>query len=222
MAVFTVKNIISEYNSVISSYIKSGYVLSPFTYNGSFTKSICYTDLVLLNDSSHILRVWLDEVDVRVGDSYSYTLSTVKKLGIVVRKYSNDSQRNKSCTHRTLWPDYGDIVYEKYFYDFNSYSHNVPVYTDSLEEVDKIFNKRNERLKPVSRSKCSNSIELSKLPDSFIDNIMDRINKIRGFKRADATCIKKVSLYKINSVNSRLRARVEVEFNSKRALIDLR
>lgn len=222
MTVLTVKDIISEYNSVISNYIKSGYVLSPFTYNGSFTKSICYTDLVMLNDSSHILRVWLNEVDVRVGDSYSYTLSTVKKLGIVTRKYSNDSpHNNKSCTRRTLWPDYGDVIYEKYFYDFNSYSHDVPVYTDSLEEVDKIFNKRNERFKPVSRSKCSNSIELSKLPDSFIDNFMDRINKIRGFKRADATCIKKVNLYKINDVNGKLRARVEVEFNSKRAFIDL-
>ena len=220
MAVFTVKDVISEYNSVISDYIKSGYVLSPFTYNGSFTKNICYTDLVMLNDSSHILRVWLNEVDVRVGDSYSYTLSMAKKLSIVVRRYSSDG----SCARRTLWPDYGDVVYEKHFYDFNSYSRDVSVYTDSLEEVEKIFNKRSKRVKQITRNNRESPIELSKLPDSFIDNLMARINKFRGFKRANATCIKRVFFLKRSDMNDnlQLRARVEIEFNSKRAYIDLK
>lgn len=48
MAIFNIKDIIRQYNSVIKSFMDQGYIISPITMYGGYHYVDGYTDLVNL------------------------------------------------------------------------------------------------------------------------------------------------------------------------------
>ena len=72
---------------------------------------------------------------------------------------------------------------------------------------------------PVKNDNRYRKVSLSKLSPKFIDLIMDRINSVKGFKRAKSTCITNVEMFK--GYQGKLIAKVSYEFNSKSGTITL-
>ena len=59
-------------------------------------------------------------------------------------------------------------------------------------------------------------LNINKLKPEFVDNIMHKINAIRGFKNANASCIKSVKIYREKDAVGKyiLRGRVNIENKS--------
>lgn len=219
MSVFTAKDVAIAFNSVISDLMSKGYVISPFTNNGTYSKATSYIDLFNPNDSSHILRVWMIDDYVQMGDRYWHRMDVT---GPRVKKYIKGTSFNGDLSKgHTLWPDYGETVCEKLFYMFKETKNNK-VYSDDLEEAKKLrqmsFDRQMSR--PSSNPfKDDRVIPNDKLPSKFIDSIMHRINSVRGFKRATATCIESVCL---DNRFAKLCASVKFRFNDKVGIIKLK
>ena len=185
-----------RYSNLIKDYLNKGYVISPFTIgdgfgfssvNYFFQKGLTFFDLINPKEKNVIYRVWLKP-------AYSKDLELLK---IEVRKY------NRKVFCGTLRPDEGDIVNEKSFFVVSGTEKRA--YTDSEDEITRINKCRSDRRalqESLERSFFKNGryLEVDKLPADFIDSIMVRINRVRGFKRANATCIKTVTLYKESPV----------------------
>lgn len=213
----------SQFNKVIAEYLSKGFELSPFTQGGSFSNSEAHMDIVDPKDKKHVYRVWIVRGSAQLDDSCRYSYADT--MNIKVKRYDYDKRHP-----RTLWPDDGETISEKVFYIIKS----GKAYTDSIEEACEINRKRNNRynaksVKPDMSYDDDNyrrSLPIEKLPENFIDNIMAKINRIRGFKRASATCIKDVSLYKerryrysYNKYHYDLKAQVHYSFNGKSGYI---
>lgn len=223
MTVLTSDDIIKQYNSIIADYISKGYVISPFTNYGSYTNTRSYTDLVKLNDKNkHIIRVWLIEDYISTGITGHSFNDTYK---IVVSKHESfyavddwnfigriNIQPNSYSINQGL-------VYSKTYYKYKVCNGKI-ICTDNLEEVCKFIKLSEERWSNKEKSKYSSrDIPIEKLPNSFIDSVMKRINSNNGFKRAKANCIVKVTLGK--SVFGKLSADVYYNYNNKSSIINL-
>lgn len=204
-----------RYSDFIKDYLNKGYVISPLTIGNSFSGAKTFFDLINPKEKGMTYRVWLK-------DTYDTSHSFLK---IEVRKYDRKNYP------RTLWPDEGDIVNEKSFFVISEKG----VYTDDENEIAQINKCRSDR-RAVRESLdnlpyASNRgrrLKIDKLSADFIDNIMARINRVRGFKRANATCIKAVVLYKESQYDwildkrvYRLKAQVSFSYNNKTANIYL-
>ena len=208
-----------RYSDFIKDYLNKGYVISPLTIGNSFSGAKTFFDLINPKEKSMTYRVWLKDT---YDDTYDTSHSFLK---IEVRKYDRKNYP------RTLWPDEGDIVNEKSFFVISEKG----IYTDDEDEVERINKCRRDR-RAVRESLdnlpyASNRgrhLKIDKLSADFIDNIMARINRVRGFKRANATCIKAVVLYKdsqydwtLNKRVYRLKAQISFSYNNKTSYIYL-
>jgi len=209
-----------RFSNLIKDYLNKGYVISPFTSKWHVISPFTIGDgfsLVNPKEKNVIYRVWLKTASL---STYSKDLELLK---IEVRKY------NRKVFCGTLQPDEGDIVNEKSFFVVSEKG----VYTDSEDEITRINKCRSDRRalqESLERSFFKNSryLEVDKLPADFIDSIMVRINRVRGFKRANATCIKTVNLYitsrydwRCNKQVNKLKAHVFFSYNGKTAHIYL-
>ncbi len=213
-----------RYSNLIKDYLNKGYVISPFTNSDGlkpslftigdgFSRGTPFLDLINPKEKNVIYRAWLKT-------AYSKGLELLK---IEVRKY------NRKVFCGTLRPDEGDIVNEKPFFVVSEKG----IYTDSEDEIARINKCRSDRRTLQKSLECSSfkndrHLEVDKLPADFIDNIMVRINRVRGFKRANATCIKTVILYKASRYDwksgklfNKLKAHVFFSYNGKTADIYL-
>ena len=233
MTIVTVNNLNRIFNQTVVDIMAKGYIISQFTNDGSYSYSNTegHLDMIKPNDKSHIIRVWIvtgiEDTDYRV---YHH----VDTIAIRVSKYTRKNGFDGRCCSQTLWPDRGDVLSERKFYQISerkfyqicdrSEHKGRRVYTDNLDDAIKILNMRWDRY--CSRDSNDNknnyyhSIEISKLPASFIDNIMHRINSIRGFKRATASCITKVIVGK--NYSGKMAADVYYSHNGKDGIIKLR
>ena len=218
MAIISIKDIIRHYNSVIKSFIDQGYIISPTTMYGGYHYVDGYTDLVNLNDKKSIIRIFVMREycsDESYYDSNSYKSSITK---IMAKKYEFDG-KFKPISAR---PDCGKLISEKCFYQIKENYLYVDT-LDDLKQIREIQHKRKE-----SRRKASNvkSYPINKLSADFIDSIMERINSIRGFKRATASCIESVCSYQCvdrqNSAKVKFSGVVTFKFNNKCGRINLR
>ena len=204
-----------RYSDFIKDYLNKGYVISPLTIGNNFSGAKTFLDLINPKEKNTTYRVWLK-------DTYNKSNAFLK---IEVRKYDH------KIHSRTLWPDEGSIVNEKSFFVVSEKG----VYTDDEDEIVRINKCRSDR-RAVRHSLDNLSyilnngkrLRIDKLSADFIDKIMTRINRIRGFKRANATCIKAVILYKESQYNwrldkhvYRLKAQVLFSYNNKTANIYL-
>lgn len=215
--IFTIADIVKEFNSTVESFLKEGYTISPLTMRSTFSYSISYVDLVDLKEPNHVLRVWLNTSYVR-RTNYEY----VDTLAITVKKYScSDALKIQSIYISDV-----DPIINKIYYTIVK----DKVFSDSMDEINRIEELRTKRCAKFTRKSGTNKteIDISKLPDKFIDSIMRRVNNIRGFKRANATCIKEILYLQYfnqredkGGFNGRVRATIDIRFNDHSTIIRL-
>lgn len=188
MSKFTTVEINDLYNSVVSNYLSSGYKLFPLASmsEGKFSGEVSHIDLYNKNDKDTFIRVWMLLGSERFNDRRFCGVDTLK---IEARRFAI-KDRN------TRWPDTGELVSSFKFYQIK---YNA-IYTDSKEElyeIDELRNKRYDNRYPSDYLKCLNkTVSVSNIPAKVIDGIMRRVNANYGCKRATASCIKEVRLYK--------------------------
>ena len=219
MAIFNIKDIIRQYNSVIKSFMDQGYIISPITMYGGYHYVDGYTDLVNLNDKKSFIRIFVMREYCSDGSYYdpkSFKYSITK---ILAKKYEFDG-KFKPISAR---PDCGKLISEKCFYQIKE---NY-LYADTLDDVKQIREiqcKRKESRREVYYTK--KSYPINKVSAEFIDSIMERINSIRGFKRATASCIESVCSYQCvdhqNSAKAKFSGVVTFKFNNKCGRISLK
>ena len=221
MSIFTAKEIANQFNEAVMYFIEKGYVISPFTENGSYSNTKTHIDLIKPNDNSHILRVWMVDESLRVGKDW---WQKVDVMGPRVKKYLTGKGYNGNIgKEQTLWPgkEYGEVVYEKLFYMFKERKGNK-IFSDDLDEATNFINLSLDRMmnKPVDNPfNYGRLVAKEKLPANFIDGIMRRINSKPGFKRARATCIDTIQIYKYDN---KLKADIKYKHNDKVGVITLK
>ena len=218
MAIISIKDIIRHYNSVIKSFMDQGYIISPTTMYGCYHYVDGYTDLVNLNDKKNFIRIFVMceyYSDGPYYDSKSFKYSITK---ILAKKYEFDGKFKPIIAR----PDCGKLISEKCFYQIKE-NYLYADTLDDLKPIREIQRKRKESRRKVSDVK---SYPINKLSAEFIDSIMERINSIRGFKRATASCIESVCSYQcVNSQNSakaKFSGVVTFKFNNRCGRINLK
>ena len=236
MAIISIKDIIRQYNSVIKSFMDQGYIISPTTMYGGYHYVDGYTDLVNLNDKKSFIRIFIMREYCSDGsyydsnrifvmreycsdgsyyDSKSYKYSITK---ILAKKYEFDG-KFKPMSAR---PDCGKLISEKSFYQIKE-NYLYADTLDDLKQIREIQRKRKESRRVVSDVK---SYPINKLSAEFIDSIMERINAIRGFKRATASCIESVCSYqcvdRLNNAKAKFSGVVKFNFNNRCGRINLK
>lgn len=218
MAIFSIKDIIHHYNSVIKSFMNQGYIISPTTMYGSYHYVDGYTDLVNLNDKKNFIRIFVMREYYSDGSYYDSNNFKYYITKILAKKYDFDG-KFKSISAR---PDCGKLISEKCFYQIKE---NY-LYADTLDDLKQI--RETQRKRKESRRKASDvkSYPINKLSAEFIDSIMERINSIYGFKRATASCIESVCSYQCvdrqNNAKAKFSGLVTFKFNNRCGRINLR
>lgn len=223
MTIVTVNDFNRIFNQTVVDIMAKGYIISQFTHDGSYSNTEGHLDMIKPNDKSHIIRVW---IVIGIEDTDHRVYRHVDTVAIRVSKYTHKNGFDGRCCSQTLWPDRGEVISERTFYQICDRSERKcgSVYTDNLEDAMKILNMRWDRY--CSRDSNDNknnyyhSVEICKLPSSFIDGIMRRINTIRGFKRATASCLTKVIVDK--DYGGKMAADVYFSQNGKDGIIKLR
>ena len=219
MAIISIKDIISHYNSVIKSFMDQGYIISPITMYGGYNYVDGCTDLVNLKDKKNFIRIFIMR-DYCSDGSYYYDSKSHKYAitKIIAKKYEWDGKfKYMNCR-----PDCGKLISEKSFYQIKE-NYLYADTLDDLKQIREIQRKRKESRRKVSDVK---SYPINKLSAEFIDSIMERINSIRGFKRATASCIESVCSYQCvdrqNSAKAKFSGVVTFNFNNKCGRINLK
>lgn len=226
MAVVTIKEIAAQFNSTITDLMSKGYIISPFTMNGSYSNTRTHVDMINPRDTNHVIRVWMVDESASVPAELARWRSWIDVVGVRVKKYTKSRcgrgyDGNFYC-EQTLWPgeDYGEVVSEKLFYAFSERK-GRKAFTDNFDEAKQLLELNyNRYLNRRTDNKDVKQIPVHKLSANFIDLIMARINSVRGFKRATASCIEQVLIGK--SYNDKLVAEIKYEFNGKHGMIHLR
>ena len=220
MAIITVNDLNNLTNKIVVDFMGKGYVISNFTHDGSYSNTEGHLDMIKPNDKSHIIRIW---VVARVCDIDDKFYRHIDATAIRISKYTRKDGFDGKCHSQTLWPNRGEVINERTFYKICDRSEcgGCKVYADNLDEAKKILKIQWDRCcSDISKRCYSHSVEINKLPSSFIDGIMRRINTIRGFKRATASCLTKVIVGK--DYGGKMAADVYFSQNGKDGIIKLR
>ena len=210
MAVVSIKDVVSYYNSVIKSFMDQGYVISPTTMYGGYRNVNGYTDLVNLNNKKSILRIFAMHEYISEDDHYYYMIR------VIAKEYAWDSEL--SCAN--LHPELGELLSEKCFYQIKENR----AYTETLDELKQIREIRhNRRASNREVANVKKSYKINKLSAEFIDSIMERINRLHGFKRATASCIEDVRsyVYEGSKGDTKFKGEVICKFNDRSCRIAL-
>lgn len=223
MAIITVNDLNRLFNQTVVDLMGKGYVISQFTHGGSYSHTEGHLDMAKPNDKSHIIRIWtvtdMEDTDDRI---YRH----IDTAAIRVSKYTWKDGFDGRCHSQTLWPERGEVLSERKFYQICDRSERRggkvgKVYTDNLDEAKKILNMQWDRY--CSRAKTGggypHDVEVNKLSANLVDCIMRRINSIRGFKRATASCITRVQIGR--NYGGKMAANVYYSQNGKSGIIDL-
>ena len=220
MSIVTINGINDVINKIAYDLMGKGYVISHFTHGGSYSNTEGHLDMIKPNDKSHIIRIWAVSYVYDIDDRfYRHIDATV----IRVSKYTQKDGFDGKYHSQTLWPNNGELLSESIFYRVCDRSEfkGCKVYTDNLDEAKNILKMQWDRsCNHVNKDYYSHSVEISKLPASFIDSVMNRINSIRGFKRATASCITKVIVGR--NYNGKMAADIYYSQNGKDGVIKLR
>lgn len=237
MAILTKIDVEKQYTKIVSDLITAGYIIKPTLSNGTQSnQSITLTDP---KNNSTVIRVyWLEDREDITYHTYAVDKqqdfivlnhkSCVKTVSIKIAKFDKSNGYDKAISdyNQTLWLSRGNFTYEKKFYAISKRKKDQYFYTDDVNEASKITSIRVARCK---RKQCKSfsdprDIALCRLPANTVDSLMMRVNSIRGFKKANASCIKKINMYKLFGAYSKreiLRCDVTVEYNGKKEIIYL-
>ena len=138
-------------------------------------------------------------------------------IRIIAKKYEWDG---KIKCMMSANPDFGKLLSEKCFYQIKENR----AYTETLDELKQISELRSKR-RAYNREEVypKKSYKINKLSADFIDSIMERINRIHGFKRATASCIEDVRsyIYEGSQGNTKFKGEVIFKFNDRSGRIAL-
>lgn len=217
MAIYSKHELTVKYNEVLNSYVSRGFIVYPFVLaRGRCGDEVTHTDLFNSKDRKFVYRLWMAK-NYR-WDSFSGR--QVDELHITVKKYPLKFASDRS---NCLWYDEGEYISDETFFQVKENNS----YTDSLDQLNEIRTLREKRkeLKRNSENKfVPHKIDICRIPANLIDVIMYKVNRVRGFKRATASCLKSLTMHKYcNSWgrNGRLYADVEFSFDGKSGSIRL-
>lgn len=223
MAIVLMKDINDSFTNTVNDLISKGYVISPSTHGGTYSSECGHIDLIKPKSKkgSDLIRVWLLEDTVRPDeDKYKNVVSKylhIDTLKINVRKY----KWNGNWGGNTLWPDCGENISDKTFYAVK----RNRCYSDNIDEV--VAKEVLSYSRYEARHQKDNDVralDVAKLPNSFIEKMMSRLNKIKGFKRARGNCITKVRIYRdsLSPRGNKLEAYVDFDYDGKKATLKLK
>ena len=237
MTILKKDDIEKQYTKIVSDLITAGYIIKPTLSNG--TQSSQSITLIDPKNNSTVIRVyWLNDREDITYHTYAVDKQqelivlnhkcNIKTVSVKIAKFdkSNGYDNTISDHNQTLWLSKGIFTYEKKFYAINKRKTDQYFYTDDVNEASKIVNIRAARCKRKECKSFSNprDIALCRLPANTVDSLMMRINSIKGFKKANASCIKNVNMYKVfreYHKKEKLKCSITVEYNGKKETIYL-
>ena len=217
MAVVSIKDVVSYYNSVIKSFMDQGYVISPTTMYGGYRGVYGYTDLVNLTKKKNFIRVFFTQEYCSDRFYYDYDSYKYYMIKIIAKEYAWDGKVKCMMNEN---PYCGKLISERCFYQIKenrAYTETL----DELKQISELRSKRRESRREITYPK--KSYKINKLSAEFIDSIMERINRLHGFKRATASCIEDVRsyVYEGSQGNVIFKGEVICKFNNRSCRIAL-
>lgn len=199
---FTEDQINSVYTDTIKEYLSQGYQVMVDTYNSTYDqqkirmKKPNDTTCVYVISAGCRTRLYNDIVTNKPFNKFSHVY--ISTYFINVRKLVN---KNSKTLNQLLCSRNTNVI-EISMHAFYKVGESANIYTDSADELYTIFDKRSKRFdKSCKFDALDNNVynielDKTKLLPNLVDNIMKKVNTFTGFKRANATCIKHVSLFK--------------------------
>lgn len=199
----------------ISNYLNKGYKICTARIDQNKINVIHTNLYVYIGANKQILwGIYLnkDNAFIRI-DFIRIDFNNINKVDYVLRitKFIIKNKTNNVCEAINDIESYNfkssNIILEHY------YSYKYEIHFDLINEFNKIVYKKIKRYYryDFDNNNYIRSVDVTKLPPSFIDKIMTRINTFYGFKHANATCIKALTLAKING--KKLCCRIFLENN---------
>lgn len=185
----------------ISNYINKGYKICTAHIDQNKV-NIIHTNLyVYICENAQILwGIYLNKDNnfIRI-DFIRVDFNNINKVDYVLRvtKFIIKNKTNNVCEAINDIESYNfkssNIILEHY----SSYKYEMNF--DLINEFNKIVYKKIKRYYKYDfdNNNYIRSVDITKLPPSFIDKVMKRINTFYGFKHANATCIKALVLTKL-------------------------
>lgn len=189
--IYRINDIDKIISNIVVDYLNEGYivVLSKPSLQYSYVTS--YVQLIKRIDNSkyNVLRIYLKQ-------KYNYNVGA-REYTILVNLFTFEGDYRADKYIKSPVDD-NDIVcvYKQSFYEIR---YNKDIYADavSYDIIRKKVAARNENSVAALKKESEilyKTIDLKKLPNTFIDNIMRRINRRQGFSKALSTCIKSIEL----------------------------
>ena len=210
MAIITASEVARRYHSIIEDYLNKGYNLSLFTAGGSYSGVLCYTDLVSNKDKSKLIRIWVKNEAIRSRDVFDEECGMlptyIDAVSIIVKKHNRRSDTSY------YWFSDGETISRTTFYAVK----DKVCYTDTLEDFMTYWKKHSTRVNNRSyalKELSVRKVNLSNLPNKFIDSIMRKVNAIRGFKQATSACIQEVVIGRTPSYYERNKQHLVAQIN---------
>lgn len=200
MAVVLKDELYKKYSNYVKDYLNRGYIIIP---------DVHYDATVMYNSK---------DANDRIVVKFTYcfdrnSLCTVFKI-IVTKQNTRES--------RPYFFD-GETLHCDCFYPVKEFHNSrTDVFVSSEEELQQIRNivKARKQNVYVNNSKIITDIKLQNVPLITQFKIMNRINAIRGFKRATYSNVTKIQLVKVDK--NKIYAKVNFELNGKTDSIILR
>lgn len=191
------------YTKQVADFLNKGYYISSST-NPCRYDHLASVDLMHPDRPNEMYRVRSNYFRDYMFNEYCFSIETVK---YAVSKYLEAYDPT--------------TVSVKKFYTINSskipYVHKC-FFVDS-EDLESVIAKRRQRadIKPCLHSDVEvNNYKLNKFSNKFIDNIMEKINKVRGFKNATAACVDNIKVTRqLNRSGGCYTYQVKVDFGYK-------
>lgn len=228
MAIVTANELNTKFSNIVNDYISKGYNVRPLD-----------TDQVILikpnhkNGRDYVYGVLLETDDVTLADNGNIRATvaniTVKKYSCIRNEYlllSSEVYSNDNIVFSATY--YRIPTNRSYIYD--SHIRVDSVYTDDIKEYEAMYNLHTARYRDHHNGFNDDRlaypcryINKKSLTSKFIDNIMCRINNIKGFKRAHADCIDSIMLHNcgLNDINHKMYAEVNIKFNNKQLVLNI-
>lgn len=164
------------YTKQVTDFLNKGYYISSCT-NTSRHDRFASVDLMHPEHPNEAHRVCFDFF-------FDYTLT----------EYCASIKTSKLEVTKYLEVDNYIVINEKKFYSINSSKcpNRYKCFFIDSEDLEYVIAKRKNRKDRKSythRNVEVNNYKLNKFSNKFIDSVMEKINKVRGFKNATAACV---------------------------------
>lgn len=178
-------------SNMVVDYLNEGYnvVLTNPSLQYSYVTSYVQLSKRIDNSNYNIVRIYLKQ-------KYNYNVGA-KEYNILVNKFNFEGEYRADKYIKAPVDDNDVVCVSKQsFYEIR-YNKDIYADADAYNMIRKKVAARNENnvaaLKKESEI-LSKTLDLKKLPNEFIDNIMRRVNRKQGFSKALSTCIKSIEL----------------------------